>query len=259
MAVKKIGEGTPFEPPIPQNQVQNLEADLGNKANVTHNHNQSDVSGLLTALAGKASTTHNHNLADLAEKSYNSLTDKPNLTLKANVSDLASVATSGDYNDLSNLPEISAAASVYENVHHFNPAVVSLVPFVQTTELLPAGAYIFEAQIFYDTNGITEEHGYQGQLRIIASDDVTYIKVRGSIVSGDNSSMSSRAQNVDTDISALYTSASYINGVRYAGMVGHAKGYFVAQSDFKFALRIGLNNSTNYLRAGSYVSYTKVG
>lgn len=38
--------------------------------------NQTD---LQTALDGKASTSHNHNLADLAEKSYNSLTDKPTI------------------------------------------------------------------------------------------------------------------------------------------------------------------------------------
>jgi uncharacterized Zn-binding protein involved in type VI secretion len=40
----------------------------------------SDQTDLQTALNNKSATTHNHNLNDLTEKSYNSLTDKPNLS-----------------------------------------------------------------------------------------------------------------------------------------------------------------------------------
>ena len=46
------------------------------------------------------------NKPTLFSGSYNDLTDKPDLTLKANVSDLAAVATSGDYEDLINTPTI---------------------------------------------------------------------------------------------------------------------------------------------------------
>jgi hypothetical protein len=59
-----------------------------------HSHIIGDVTGLQTALDGKSNTNHNHNLNDLAEKSYNSLADKPDLTSlhsHANKSNLDSI------------------------------------------------------------------------------------------------------------------------------------------------------------------------
>ena len=51
-----------------------LESDLPNLS-------ISKIIDLTTTLSGKSDTSHNHNLNDLSEKSYNSLTDKPDLTL----------------------------------------------------------------------------------------------------------------------------------------------------------------------------------
>lgn len=51
-----------------------LESDLPNLS-------ISKIIDLTTTLSGKSDTSHNHNLNDLSEKSYNSLTDTPDLTL----------------------------------------------------------------------------------------------------------------------------------------------------------------------------------
>jgi hypothetical protein len=123
---------------------------LDGKANAVHSHAQSDVTGLVDALAAKVDP---EDLADVATSgSYNDLTDKPviptapvtsvasktgdvtlvkadvglanvdntsdlnkpvstatqtALNAKANTSSLATVATSGNYNDLTNKPTIT--------------------------------------------------------------------------------------------------------------------------------------------------------
>jgi len=58
--------------------------------------------GYITSVAWNDVT----NKPTLFSGSYNDLTNKPDLTLKANVADLASVATSGSYNDLVDTPTI---------------------------------------------------------------------------------------------------------------------------------------------------------
>ena len=50
---------------------------------------------------------------------YTDLTNKPDLTLKANVADLATVATTGDYEDLTNLPDIPEIPDQANNAGKF--------------------------------------------------------------------------------------------------------------------------------------------
>jgi len=54
--------------------------DSDNTSEITKPIDIEDIEGLQSELDGKSSTNHNHNLADLAEKSYNSLTDKPSIS-----------------------------------------------------------------------------------------------------------------------------------------------------------------------------------
>lgn len=98
-------------------------------ANATHTHAQSDVSGLSTALAEKADASHTHSgyaptnhthtgyassehthteyaEADHTHTGYAASTHNHSAD---NVSGLADVATSGDYEDLTNKPTIPAA------------------------------------------------------------------------------------------------------------------------------------------------------
>lgn len=72
---------------------------LDGKAATSHTHAQSDVTGLVTALAGKANTSHTH-----AQSDVTGLTTA--LADKANAADLATVATTGSYNDLTDQPTI---------------------------------------------------------------------------------------------------------------------------------------------------------
>jgi len=59
-----------------------------------HAHSESDVTSLVADLAGKSATTHNHALNDLAEKSYNSLTDKPTIPAASGYALLVQALTS---------------------------------------------------------------------------------------------------------------------------------------------------------------------
>ena len=79
----------------PISEISNLTAELDSKAEEVHTHATSDVSGLDTALSGKAAASHSHTTSDIS--------DFPTL---------ATVATSGSYNDLTNKPTIPAAYSL---------------------------------------------------------------------------------------------------------------------------------------------------
>lgn len=59
----------------------------------------SDITGLQTALDGKASSVHSHAIADVTNL-------QTTLNTKVNTASLATVATSGSYNDLTNKPTI---------------------------------------------------------------------------------------------------------------------------------------------------------
>ena len=56
--------------------------------------------------------------------SYNDLSNKPDLSIYAESSDLATVATSGSYNDLTNKPTIPTTAT---STSTFNPTTETLV------------------------------------------------------------------------------------------------------------------------------------
>lgn len=85
--------------------ISGLTTDLAGKAPTVHSHAISDVTGLQTALNGKASSTHTHVIADVTGL-------QTALNAKADTSSLATVATSGSYNDLTNKPTIQAIQRV---------------------------------------------------------------------------------------------------------------------------------------------------
>lgn len=110
---------------------------LAGKANASHMHTTAQVTGLDDALAGKSPTGHTHTIANVtnlqtaldgkANSSHthtvSQITDMPNVVLSVNNITPASggnvnlglhaVATSGDYNDLSNRPSIPATPKAY--------------------------------------------------------------------------------------------------------------------------------------------------
>ena len=112
-----------------------IQSELDNLANSAHNHNHSDITDdepekhriiddldtspielwssakISTELANKANAAHNHNLADLAEKSYNSLTDKP--VIPSDHSDLTGI---GSYTHA----QIDAHINNTNNPHNVN-------------------------------------------------------------------------------------------------------------------------------------------
>jgi hypothetical protein len=52
---------------------------IATKSNIGHTHVVANITDLQDSLNTKSRTTHNHSLSSLSEKSYNSLTDKPNI------------------------------------------------------------------------------------------------------------------------------------------------------------------------------------
>ena len=82
--------------------VTGLTTALNGKANLTHTHSISDTTGLQTALDGKAASTHNHAIADVTNL-------QSSLNAKADSSSLATVATTGSYEDLTDKPSVVGA------------------------------------------------------------------------------------------------------------------------------------------------------
>lgn len=92
------------------NPVQNkvIKGALDNKANSSHTHNQSDINGLTDALTGKANAIHTHSHTDINDWDTE-LAKKANSTHNHTVSqvtDIAKVAKTGSYNDLTDKPAI---------------------------------------------------------------------------------------------------------------------------------------------------------
>ena len=80
---------------------------------VADQHPMSAITGLEDALNAKADTA---DLAAVATSGdYDDLTDKPDLSVYAQSADLAAVATSGSYADLANKPTIPTAVSQLTN------------------------------------------------------------------------------------------------------------------------------------------------
>jgi hypothetical protein len=90
-----------------------LTAELAKKANASHTHTTAQVTDLDIVLAGKANSSHTHTVSQI--------TDMPNAVLSVNditpdnsgnvPLGLHAVATSGDYNDLTNKPRIPTNTS----------------------------------------------------------------------------------------------------------------------------------------------------
>jgi len=184
--------------------VTNLQSTLDSKANSTHSHIISDITNLQTTLDGKASVTHNHNLNDLAEKSYNSLTDKPDLSslhthankalldtytqTEANLADavskkhnhsnqtlLDSLTNSGDGNSF--LANDGTYKAVSGGGSYDIITAMRQTPFIYTDFLGPAGAATIEPHIPFDVillnsavqGKIPGELNHPGILRIYSS------------------------------------------------------------------------------------------
>ena len=107
-----------------QSEITGLSTALNSKANSSHTHAQSEISGLESALSGKASSSHVHDSATSTTAGFMSKDDKAKLDgISANannyshpsshpasmISGLASVATSGSYEDLDDKPTIPSA------------------------------------------------------------------------------------------------------------------------------------------------------
>lgn len=107
-----------------QSEITGLSTALSSKANSSHTHAQSEISGLESALSGKASSSHVHDSATSTTAGFMSKDDKAKLDgISANannyshpsshpasmISGLASVATSGSYEDLDDKPTIPSA------------------------------------------------------------------------------------------------------------------------------------------------------
>jgi hypothetical protein len=84
--------------------VTGLQAALDAKAATAHQHIVSDVTGLQASLDAKAATTHQHAIADVTSL-------QAALDAKALASSLATVATTGSYNDLTNQPVIQSLST----------------------------------------------------------------------------------------------------------------------------------------------------
>ena len=112
------------------NPVQNkvITTALNSKASTSHTHSTSDISGLDTALSGKAATSHTHTTSDIS-----------------NFPTLATVATSGSYNDLTNKPTIPAAYSL---------------PTASTSTL--GGVKVDGSTITINNNGVISASGSDG-------------------------------------------------------------------------------------------------
>lgn len=110
--------------------VTNLQTSLDGKASSSHNHAISDVTGLQTALDGKqasgsyAAASHTHAVSDLTQSAatsnqviaWSGSAWAPATVAYANVSGtptLATVATSGSYDDLSNKPTIPTLGRIW--------------------------------------------------------------------------------------------------------------------------------------------------
>ena len=102
-----------------QSQVTGLETALAGKAASSHSHAQSDITGLATALSGKSDTSHSHAVATTSAAGFMSKDDKtklngiatgannythPSTHAASMITGLAGVATSGSYTDLTDKP-----------------------------------------------------------------------------------------------------------------------------------------------------------
>jgi hypothetical protein len=89
--------------------VTGLQTSLDSKATTTHQHAVGDVTGLQAALDAKAAATHQHVIADVTSL-------QAALDARALASSLATVATTGSYSDLTNQPVIPQGPSTTDDL-----------------------------------------------------------------------------------------------------------------------------------------------
>jgi len=97
-----------------------VDTSLAGKANTSHTHVIADTTGLQTALDGKAALVHTHVLADITDAGTAAASDTTDFataaqgTLAASAvqpGDLATVATTGAYSDLTGIPSTFTPSS----------------------------------------------------------------------------------------------------------------------------------------------------
>ena len=182
------------------NPVQNkvIKGALDNKANTSHTHNQSDINGLTDSLSGKANAVHTHSHTDIDDWDAE-LAKKANSTHNHTVSqvtDIAEVAKTGSYNDLTDKPTIP---SEYE------------LPIASVSQL---GAVKIGNGLNVDEDGtvsVAGETGGGGNYTLPVASETTL----GGVKKGDTVKISSDGTlNVDTDaLVADYNKLGLVKGV----------------------------------------------
>lgn len=152
--------------------------------------------------SGKYLTT-NGSSASWGSISYTNLTDKPDLTLKANVADLATVATSGSYNDLSNTPTIP---TVPTNVSSFTNDS-GYITGVSWDDISDKPSTFTPAEHDHDSDYADINHNHDGVYAPLASPALTGTPTAPTATAGDNSTQIATTAYVDSAVSGLVDSA----------------------------------------------------
>ena len=152
--------------------------------------------------SGKYLTT-NGSSASWGSISYTNLTDKPDLTLKANVADLATVATSGSYNDLSNTPTIP---TVPTNVSSFTNDS-GYITGVSWDDISNKPSTFTPAEHNHDSDYADINHNHDGVYAPLASPALTGTPTAPTATAGDNSTQIATTAYVDSAVSGLVDSA----------------------------------------------------
>lgn len=131
---------------------------------------------------------------------YDDLTDKPDLSIYAESADLATVATTGSYADLTNTPSIPTATSDLTNDSNFITAAEAPVQDVTVngTSVLSNG--VAAVSVPTATSDITNDSGY-----------ITIADVPAQVQSDWNESDTSAASYIENKPANLVQDASYVH------------------------------------------------
>lgn len=111
-----------------QSQVTGLETALAGKAASSHSHAQSDITGLSTALSGKSDTNHSHSVATTSAAGFMSKDDKTKLNgiaTGANKTTVDSALSSTSTNPVQNKVVNTALAGKASTSHNHNSAYIA--------------------------------------------------------------------------------------------------------------------------------------
>lgn len=177
----------------PISSITGLQTALNDKADTDSVY---DISTMNTLLNTKSDTSHNHSLANLAEKSYNSLTDKPSLF-------------SGSYADLTNVPTSftpSAHNQAISTITGLQIALDGKEPIIAVSETPSATKFMNELKQF--TEIISSSGGFSNNVFFtdIDSDIIGYKKLSNT---ADTSVTNLTATVIDTDGQKLVRSYLY--------------------------------------------------